>query len=136
MSPRGTVQGDGVQTMPHVGRRVVVVDADAAVRESLTFLLETAGYRVVTYASGPEALAAIDLATDFCLVVDQLMPEMTGLDMLDELHRRGVRLPTALMLEVPTSALSRRAAEQGIACVLPKLSVENDLLRFVSASAQ
>jgi FixJ family two-component response regulator len=136
MLPVGTVQGDGMGAIPHGGRQVVVVDSDAAVRDSLTFLLEAAGYKVVAYASGPECLAAINLDTTLCLVVDQLMPRMTGLEFLAALQRQGARLPTALMVEAPMTDLTKRATEQGITCVLPKLTVQGDLLRFVADAAE
>lgn len=136
MVPTGTVQDDEAQAMLRIGRRVVVVDDDAAVRASLTFLLETAGYAVATFGSGPECLAAINPDTDFCLVVDQLMPQMTGQELLSELHRQGVRMPAALMVENPSADIVQRATAQGFPCVLSKLSGENDLLRFVAAAAQ
>lgn len=117
---------------PYKGRQVVVVDGDGAVRESLTFLLETAGYAVKTHASGPECLATFRPDTTLCLVVDQLLPGMTGLELLEELRRRGARSPAVLMLETPAPDLRRRAARQGIACVISKLAVESELLQFVA----
>lgn len=137
MLPEGTVQGDEMRARPHGDRQVVVVvDSDAAVRDSLTFLLETAGYAVATYASGPECLAGINPGTTLCIVVDQLMPQMTGLELLAQLQGQGVRPPTALMLESPMKDLAKRAAEQGVTCVLPKPTVESELLRFVADAAQ
>lgn len=129
------MQCDGMRAMPRGDPQVVVVDGDAAVRDSLTFLLETAGYLVTAYASGPECLNAIDPDTTLCVVVDQLMPQMTGLELLARLRQQGVHAPTALMLESPMKDLAKRAEEQGITCVLPKLNLESELLRFVADAA-
>ena len=136
MSPKGKVRNVGMRGRPHKGRRVVVVDGDGAVRESLTFLLETAGYAVTTHASGPECLAGFNPDATLCLVVDHLLPQMTGLELLEELRRRGVQTPAVLMLETPAPDLRHRAAQQGIARVLSKLDVESELLQFVADAAR
>lgn len=115
-------------------RRVVVVDDDEAVRESLAFLLETAGYVVESFASAGRCLAALRPAAITCLVVDQHMPEMTGLEFLAELHRRGIRLPSLLITGSPSSDLLQRAAALGVRKVMPKPLIEDDLLRFVAAA--
>ena len=117
-------------------RRVVVVDDDAAVRESLAFLLETAGYMVESFASAPLCLTALQPAAVTCLVVDQHMPEMTGLEFLAELHRQGIDLPALLITGSPSPDLLRRAAALRVCQVMAKPLAEDTLLRFVASAAQ
>ena len=120
--------------MMHNGsRRIVVVDDDEAVRDSLAFLLETAGYAVVSFASALQCLAAMQPAATACLVVDQHMPEMTGLEFLAELRRQGIHLPTLLITGSPTPDLLRRAAALDVREVLSKPLAEGHLLRFVES---
>src|SRR6476646_2072858 len=64
---------------------VAIVDDDDDVGEVLRGLLETVGYQVETYKSGNEFLAEARPGQLACLVVDQNMPNMTGLEMLTQL---------------------------------------------------
>jgi RNA polymerase sigma factor (sigma-70 family) len=75
------------------GRRVYVVDDDEAMRDSLRWLLESAGYRVACYASAERFLAAYRPGSPACLVLDVRMPGLTGLELQQELNRRSAALP-------------------------------------------
>jgi FixJ family two-component response regulator len=72
---------------------VHVVDDDEALRDSLRWMLESAGYRVVTYATSELFLADYDPRQSGCLVLDIRMPGMSGLEVQDELKRRGYAIP-------------------------------------------
>jgi two-component system response regulator FixJ len=111
---------------------VAVVDDDDAVRDSLRFLLEIAGHVVETFASAGEFLRA---GTDrlACLILDQNMPEMTGLELAGKLRSDGSALPIALMTASVTPILKVRAAKLGVDKLLEKPFEEQDLLGFVSA---
>ncbi len=99
---------------------------------SLKFLLEVAGRRVVTYASAAAFLA--DRATKHaCLILDHHMPQMTGLELAARLRSTGAAIPVLLITGSPSPAIATRAAQLGIEKVLEKPPVENDLLNFVSA---
>jgi FixJ family two-component response regulator len=122
-------QGGGANDM-HNGshRTVAVVDDDDAVRDSLQFLLEAAGVPVVTYGSAAQFLNDIS-----CLVVDQHMPDKTGLQLVSCLRRRGMMLPVALITGSPSADLLRLASELGIAKVLEKPLDDEMLLQFIEA---
>lgn len=115
-----------------VGSRVVaVIDDDLAVLDSLRFLLETIGYTVAAYNSASAFLA--DPATDpACLIVDQHMPYMTGLELVARLRAQGVAIPFLLVTGSPTKAIVARAAQFGIT-VLEKPPDETVLLKFIDA---
>lgn len=119
------------------GRRQVVgvVDDDAAVRESLRFLLEASGFAVVTFESAGTYLAAADLQRISCLLLDQHMPAMTGLELLQRLRGAGQEIPVALMTGSPSAQLARRAFELGAATVLEKPLTEHALFAFVEGAA-
>ena len=74
-------------------RSVYVVDDDEAMRDSLRWLLESAGYRVASFASAERFLAALRPNDAACLVLDVRMPGLTGLELQQELNRRGAALP-------------------------------------------
>ncbi len=68
---------------------VHVVDDDEALRDSLRWMLESAGYSVVTYATSEAFLASYDPHQSGCMVLDIRMPGMSGLELQEELRRRG-----------------------------------------------
>jgi FixJ family two-component response regulator len=60
---------------------VFVVDDDDSVRESLRLLIESADWRAETLASAPEFLARPRAAAPSCLVLDVVLPELSGCDL-------------------------------------------------------
>ena len=111
---------------------VAIVDDDDAVRESLLFLLEVSGQKV-------EAFAA---ATDFlngnhqriaCLLLDQQMPDMTGLELARRLQLADVAIPILLMTGATSPDIVARAATLGIVQVLEKPLDGDDVLAIVEA---
>ena len=89
---------------------VLVVDDDAAVRDSLKFLLELEGFRVRVYADGKALLAEADIHGDEYLVVDQVMPGISGLETIDALRCRGGLSPVVLVISDPTLRVDDRPA--------------------------
>lgn len=116
------------------GSIVAVIDDDDDVGAVLGRLLETMGYQVEIYSSGLALLADTHLDRLACLVVDQNMPHMTGLEMIEKLSDRGSSIPSLLITGVHDAAVERRAAALGVMTVLEKPMSHHDLLRFVSVS--
>jgi two-component system, LuxR family, response regulator FixJ len=99
------------------GSVVAVVDDDAGVRSALRRYLEVEGFAVHTYADGAEVLSAADVASCACLVIDQSMPGMTGLEVVAKLRDRDVSIPAILITACPNAVLNRRAVSAGIPVV-------------------
>ena len=76
---------------------VCIIDDDDAVRDSIRMVLECHGYPVRTYASATVFLRDGPLDGSGCLLIDVNMPDMNGLELLDELRRRGVTIPAIVM---------------------------------------
>ncbi len=114
---------------------VAVIDDDADVGDVIGGLLETMGYQVETYRSGMDFLSGARLATLACLVVDQNMPKMTGLEMIETLSTRGVSIPALLITGNQDAEIERKANSLGVMTVLEKPMSHHELLRFVSLSA-
>src|SRR5271154_6934870 len=96
---------------------VAVVDDDPAVCGSLKFSLELAGFSVRAYRSGSELLQATNLEACDCFVVDQKMPDLTGLQLIETLRRRKISAPAILVVGRPTAAVAVQAAKDGIPIV-------------------
>jgi two-component system response regulator FixJ len=104
------------ETAAHVAIVGVVVD-DPAVRNSLKFSLEIEGFVARIYADGQALLDDPVLSHFDCLVVDQNMPGMTGLDLVSRLRARQILVPAVLITSHPPKALVARAAEAGVPIV-------------------
>jgi FixJ family two-component response regulator len=92
------------------------------------------GYQVETYRSGMDFLAVAQLDRLACLVVDQNMPKMTGLQMLERLSDRGISIPALLITGIHDPDVERKAASLGVMTVLEKPMSHHELLRFISVS--
>ena len=77
--------------------RVLVVDDDKAVRESLRRSLEFNGYEVLLAADGAEALAGISAAAPDVVVMDVMMPRLDGLEATRALRTAGNDLPILVL---------------------------------------
>ena len=76
---------------------VLIVDDEAAVRESLRHALELEGYDVELAGDGGRALAQIEASTPDAIVLDVLMPGVSGLDVARRLRRNGNRVPILML---------------------------------------
>jgi two-component system response regulator MprA len=90
-------------------QRVLVVDDDPSVRETIGTFLRVEGYAVQTAADGAEALEQIGRERPAVVLLDMRMPIMDGWDFVRELRARAIELPIIVM----TSAQdARRSAEE------------------------
>ncbi|HYF73391.1 MAG TPA: response regulator transcription factor [Nocardioides sp.] len=86
-----------MNTPPAPKPRVLVVDDDKAVRESLRRSLEFNGYDVVLASDGAEALAGIAAAAPDVVVMDVMMPRLDGLETTRALRTAGNDLPILVL---------------------------------------
>ena len=111
-----------------------VVDDDDAVRESLVFLLETAGLTVCAYASAAALLTAVEGLRTGCIVTDVRMPEMDGLTLQRRLAASGNTLPVIVMTGHGDVPIAVAAMKAGAADFLEKPFDDERLLRSVQAA--
>jgi two-component system, LuxR family, response regulator FixJ len=111
--------------------QICVVDDDEGVADSLRSLLETFGYDVQLYTSGSALLADDRRCATGCLIIDQHMPGMDGLDIVDRLQKKGVRVPTILISGRLDTNIKERAANLGVTRVLEKPFAADRLVDLV-----
>jgi two-component system response regulator FixJ len=91
---------------------VHLIDDDDGVRQSLAFLLATAGLAVRVYESGVAFLAALGTLQPGCIVSDVRMPGIDGLELQRRLKALGVHLPVIIMTghaDVPLAVEAMKA---------------------------
>lgn len=91
---------------------VFVIDDDASVRDSIALMLGLAGYRTAVFADAEAFLAAWNNDWAGCVVADVRLPGQSGVELLDELRRRGKSLPFVIITahgDVPTARAAFRS---------------------------
>lgn len=105
---------DDAAMNPSIDRPAVfVVDDDAAVRRALEFALDMEGFAVETYDSGEALLLRAPPTAPGCLVLDERLPGVSGLDTLHQLRARQVTLPAILVTSHPNARFREAAARAG-----------------------
>ncbi len=110
---------------------VYVVDDDASVREALSSLIRSAGWRVETFATAREFLAHPQSDAPSCLVLDVQLPGLSGLDLQQELVKADIHIPIIFLTghgDIPTSV---RAIKAGALEFLTKPFHDEDLLEAI-----
>ena len=107
---------------------VFIVDDDAAVRDSLGFLMESVGLKCETFASSQDFLSAYTPHQLGCLVSDIRMPGMSGLDLQRELQARHDPIPMIFITGHGDVPMAVEAMRQGAMGFLQKPFRDQELL--------
>lgn len=115
---------------------VVIVDDDAAVRDSLDSLIRSIGLATRLYGSPAELLQdkLPDLAG--CLILDVRLPGISGLDFQAQLAKHGILLPIVFMTGHGDIPMSVRAMKAGAVDFLAKPFRDQDMLDAVTAAIE
>ncbi|MGH6926595.1 MAG: response regulator FixJ [Propylenella sp.] len=105
-----------------------IIDDDEAIRESLSFLLDTAGLKSRVYETPTEFLAALPVEEPACVVTDIRMPEMSGIDLLKKLREANDSLPVIVITGHGDVTLAVEAMKLGAADFLEKPFADDALL--------
>jgi len=102
---------------------VAVVDDDESVRESLPDLIREFGFAARAFSSAREYLSSDSFGETKCLILDILMPGMTGIDLQRELKVRGQQIPIIFMTAGKNETLRPQLLEQGaVECLFKPFS--------------
>ena len=117
--------------MPERERVIAIVDDDVSMLRALRRLLRSVGLAVVTYASAEEFLQSGLQARIGCLVLDVMMPGMSGLDLLDRLAASGMTLPVIVITACADEQTRLRGEQSGVVAYLGKPFEEGALLEAI-----
>jgi DNA-binding response OmpR family regulator len=94
-------------------KRILVVDDDESVRESLKKVLEGAGYEVVLAAGGLEAAVRFEPGQFDLLLLDLVLPNQSGWDVFERLTRRRPLVPVIIITGLPNQRITASMAGAG-----------------------
>ena len=117
-------------------RIVHIVDDDEAVRQSLAFLLGSAGLTVRLYNSASAFLAGLSAVKSGCLVTDVRMPDMTGIELLQQLRAKACHLPAIVITGHGDVPLAVEAMKAGAVDFIEKPFDQEAILHAVHAALE
>lgn len=115
---------------------VIIVDDEAAVRDSLDSLFRSIGLQTSCFGSPAELLAASLPTVPACIILDVRLPGISGLDFQDQLAKRGINLPIVFMTGHGDIPMTVRAMKAGAVDFLAKPFREQDMLDAVAAAIE
>lgn len=110
---------------------VYVVDDDEAILDSLRLLLKSAGLEASTYTNATDFLNAFDAGRHGCLLADIRMPGMSGLELQEELNRKGIDIPTIFITGHGDVPMAVKAMKSGALDFIQKPFRDEDLLKRI-----
>ena len=113
--------------------RILLIDDDPNVRDVLLHLLASFGYDCQTAADGPSGLARFDEGGWDLVLIDVVMPQMSGWGVVETIRRRAPTLPIVLVTGMSEPAVMRRAHDWRLPVIAKPF--RSDTVRAVVSTA-
>ncbi|MEP7246285.1 MAG: response regulator [Gammaproteobacteria bacterium] len=110
---------------------VYVVDSDSGARASLRVLMKSLRLSTASFASAQEFLASYRASQSGCLLLDIRLPGMSGLELQDELNRRGYVIPLIFVTGYGDVPMAVEAMRRGAGDFIQKPFRDQDLIDCV-----
>jgi FixJ family two-component response regulator len=115
---------------------IAIVDDDPSVLKALTRLLRSRTLYARTYESAQAFLAALPAGLPECLILDLQMPEMNGLELLQHLTRRGIRVRTIIISAHGDLGVRERCTSAGAFAFLSKPLQDTSLFAAIEEAGR
>ena len=116
------------------GPLVAIVDDDESIRDTTKDLLESAGFSAAVFGHAASFLKSRRLSRVSCLIADMRMPEMTGLELHQQLVASHRAIPTILMTAYPDERVRAQAHKAKVVGYLAKPFAAEELLACVRSA--
>lgn len=113
-----------------------IVDDDQGMRMAYEILLESEGWEVACHGRAHEFLTQDNPARPGCVLLDFQMPEMNGVELFDEMRRRGITLPVIFLTAHGDIDLAVQSMKDGAADFLTKPADESRLLKAIARAVE
>ena len=124
------------QEKPAHDATIFVVDDDDGMRRALGTLLGTVGYKTALFALPSQFLARFKADEPGCLILDIRMPEMSGLEVQQQLNRAGAMLPVIFITGHGDVPMAVQAMKEGAFQFIQKPFRDQELLDHINHALQ
>jgi len=111
---------------------ISIIDDDESVRQSISDLVQALGYMTATFASAEEFLQSDRVGHSSCVILDVLMPVMSGIDLQTCLLANGDKTPIIFITSVPQEGIRAQALKAGAFGFLRKPFDDNSLVECLN----
>ena len=95
-------------------KKILVIDDSETIRQQVKHALAAAGYEIIEAVDGVDGLEKLRATTDVAVALcDVNMPRMSGIDVIEEVHRSGPKVPFLMLTTEGQPSLIKRARESG-----------------------
>jgi DNA-binding NtrC family response regulator len=95
--PESAIADPPVSSATGAGARVLIIDDESGIRESLETLLTLEGFAVETAPDGEKGLAMLDQGSYELVLLDLALPGQNGIELLPQIHERNPQLPVIML---------------------------------------
>jgi len=113
---------------------ISIVDDDGLARDGIRELVESFGYKAVTFKSAEDFFKSDTVAETTCLITDLQMPGQNGLELQEALRSRGYQTPVILVTAYPSEKHRTRALQNGAIAFLTKPFDERSLMECLTTA--
>jgi FixJ family two-component response regulator len=113
---------------------ISIIDNDTLARYGVVALVESLGYKAVSFSSAEHFLASDAIAETTCLITDLQMPGLSGLELQEALRSQGHRTPVILMTTYPNESRRNPAIAGGAVGFLSKPFDDTSLIECLAAA--
>jgi two-component system, response regulator, stage 0 sporulation protein F len=110
---------------------ILVVEDSWLTRRVICKILRAEGYETWEASSGPEALELLNTQTPDCMLLDLLMPDMEGREVLQALRERGIKVPVIVITADIQSTTREECMELGALAVIHKMPNSDELVGWI-----
>jgi FixJ family two-component response regulator len=115
---------------------ICIVDDDSSILEAMVGLMESAGYRALGFSSAADFLDWHQISSAACLIVDVIMPSISGFEVHRLLTARHYRIPTIFITAYDDEDFRIRAFETGGAGFLLKPFSDESLFQTIRSALE
>ena len=114
--------------MSRNGNTIAIIDDDESVRHAIRRLIQSAGWKAVTFATAEEFVHSGAQPPPCCLIVDVRLPGLSGLELKERLDAEGRILPVIFITAYANAQIREQALQAGAIAFLSKPFEEQALL--------
>ena len=113
--------------------RILVIDDDASALDIVNTIFEGRGFEVIRHCDGVSALSELGSSRPDVIIIDLMMPAMTGQACVREMRNRGVTVPIVAFTALDDPQAHQEAEQAGCTKVIVKPCKFNDLVCQIEA---
>lgn len=101
-------------------KKILIVDDELIITRALARALKNEAYDIQIAENGKKGLDLIRKTAPDLILLDMMMPEMTGLDVLEKMREEQIDIPVIFMTAYGDHSTEKRARDLGVSCYLTK----------------